>query len=211
MIQCAQPCSRPWPAGGRCRPASWRGAGSPPRAAAAHLRQLTDAGLIRVRVQGRHRYHEIVSSEVATVLEAIAQIAPPAPVRELDEERAAGELSDARTCYDHLAGRRGVQLRERLLAAGAIRQLDFRDHELTDRGHQLVEKLGIDLAALRASRRIFARSCVDWTDRRAHLAGALPAAVTGVFLERGWLTRAPGRRLWVADSFDDTIEEWLAL
>jgi hypothetical protein len=172
----------------------WRGARRP---------GIDDAGLIRVRVQGRHRYHEIVNPEVATILEAIAQIAPPAPVRPVDQERAAAGLSEARTCYDHLAGRRGVHLRERLLTARAIRQLDDRDHELTDHGQNLVEKLG-------ASRRVFARSCVDWTDRRVHLAGALPAAITSEFLERGWLTRAPGRRLRVADSFDDTSEEWLA-
>jgi DNA-binding transcriptional ArsR family regulator len=199
-------------AGGRALPAGElaRRAGLQPRAAAGHLRQLTDAGLIRVRVQGRHRYHEIVNPEVATVLEAIAHIAPPAPVQSLDEQQAALELAEARTCYDHLAGRRGVQLRDRLLAVGALRRLDDRDHELTDRGQHLVERLGIDLAALRASRRVFARSCVDWTDRRSHLAGALPAAITSVFIDRGWLRDAPGRRLLVAERFDDTIDEWLA-
>jgi DNA-binding transcriptional ArsR family regulator len=200
-------------AGGRALPAGElaRRAGLQPRAASGHLRQLTEAGLIRVRVQGRHRYHEIVNPEVASVLEAIAHVAPPAPVRSLDQERAAVELAEARTCYDHLAGRRGVQMRERLLTAGAIRQLDDRDHELTDRGQHLIEKLGIDLAALRASRRVFARSCVDSTDRRVHLAGALPAAITSVFLERGWLARAPGRRLRVTDTFDDRIDQWLAI
>jgi DNA-binding transcriptional ArsR family regulator len=199
-------------AGGRALPAGElaRRAGLQPGAASGHLRQLIEAGLIRVRAQGRHRYHEIVNPEIASVLEAIAHIAPPAPVRPLDQ-RAAVELSEARTCYDHLAGRRGVQLRERLLTAGAIRQLDDRDHELTDRGQHLIEKLGIDLAALRASRRVFARSCVDWTDRRVHLAGALTAAITRVFLERGWLTQAPGRRLRVTDSFDDRIDQWLAI
>jgi DNA-binding transcriptional ArsR family regulator len=200
-------------AGGRALPAGElaRRAGLQPRAASGHLRQLTDAGLIRVRVQGRHRYHEIVNPEVATVLEAIAHIAPPAPVQPLDQQQAALELSEARTCYDHLAGRRGVQLRDRLLAVGAIRHLDDRDHELTDRGQHLVERLGIDLAALRASRRVFARSCVDWTDRRSHLAGALPAAITSVFIDRGWLRDAPGRSLQVAERFDDKIDEWLAI
>jgi hypothetical protein len=166
--------------------------------------------LIRVRVQGRHRYHEIVNPEVATVLEAIAEIAPPAPVRSLSEHTAACALFEARTCYDHLAGRRGVQLRDRLLAAGAIRRLDDRDHELTDRGQDLVDQLGIDLAALRASRRVFARSCIDWTDRRVHLAGALPAAITSVFLARGGLTRGPGRSLRIAGDYDDHLEKWLA-
>ena len=184
--------------------------GCPPATASVHLRRLTEAGLIRVRVQGRHRYHEIVNPEVATVLEAIAEIAPPAPVRSLSEHRAACALLEARTCYDHLAGRRGVQLRDRLLAAGAIRRLDDRDHELTDRGQDLVDQLGIDLAALRASRRVFARSCIDWTDRRVHLAGALPAAITNVFLARGGLTRGPGRSLRIAGDYDDHLEKWLA-
>lgn len=199
-------------AGGRALPAGElaRRAGVQPATASTHLRRLTEAGLIRVRAQGRHRYHEIVDPEVATVLEAIAQIAPPAPVRSLSQHRAACALTEARTCYDHLAGRRGVQLRDRLLAAGAIRRLDDRDHELTDRGQHLVDRLGIDLAALRASRRVFARSCVDWTDRRIHLAGALPAAITSVFLARGWLTRGPGRSLRVAGGYDDDVAKWLA-
>jgi DNA-binding transcriptional ArsR family regulator len=199
-------------AGGRALPAGElaRRAGVHPATASTHLRRLTEAGLIRVRVQGRHRYHEIVNSEVATVLEAIAQIAPPAPVRSADQQLAACALSEARTCYDHLAGRRGVQLRDRLLAASAIRRLDDRDHELTDRGQYLLDELGIDLALLRTSRRVFARSCIDWTDRRAHLAGALPAAITTVFLARGWLTRGPGRSLRVAGGYDDNLEKWLA-
>ena len=199
-------------AGGRALPAGElaRRAGVQPATASTHLRRLTEAGLIRVRAQGRHRYHEIVDPEVATVLEAIAQIAPPAPVRSLSQHRAACALTEARTCYDHLAGRRGVQLRDRLLATGAIRRLDDRDHELTDRGQHLVDQLGIDLAALRASRRVFARSCVDWTDRRILLAGALPAAITSVFLARGWLTRGPGRSLRVAGGYDDAVAKWLA-
>jgi DNA-binding transcriptional ArsR family regulator len=199
-------------AGGRALPAGElaRRAGVQPATASTHLRRLTEAGLIRVRAQGRHRYHEIVDPEVATVLEAIAQIAPPAPVRSLSQHRAACALTEARTCYDHLAGRRGVQLRDRLLATGAIRRLDDRDHELTDRGQHLVDQLGIDLAALRASRRVFARSCIDWTDRRIHLAGALPAAITSVFLARGWLTRGPGRSLRVAGGYDDDVAKWLA-
>jgi DNA-binding transcriptional ArsR family regulator len=199
-------------AGGRALPAGElaRRAGVHPATASAHLRRLTEGGLIRVRVQGRHRYHEIVNPEVAAVLEAIAQIAPPAPIRSLRQHRTALALGEARTCYDHLAGRRGVQLRDRLLATGAIRRLDDRDHELTDRGQFLLDELGIDLASLRTSRRVFARSCIDWTDRRVHLAGALSAAITRVFLDRGWLTRGPGRTLRIARGYDESLEKWLA-
>jgi DNA-binding transcriptional ArsR family regulator len=199
-------------AGGRALPAGElaRRAGVHPATASTHLRRLTEGGLIRVRVQGRHRYHEIVNPEVASVLEAIAQIAPPPGIRSLSQHRAACALFEARTCYDHLAGRRGVQLRDRLLAAAAIRVLDHRDHELTDRGQHLLNELGIDLASLRASRRVFARSCIDWTDRRVHLAGALPAAITSEFLARGWLGRGPGRSLRVTGDYDNNVEKWLA-
>jgi DNA-binding transcriptional ArsR family regulator len=198
-------------AGGRALPAGElaRRAHVHPATASAHLRRLVAGGLIRVRVQGRHRYHEIVDPEVAAVLEAIAHIAPPAPVRSLRAHRAAVALTEARTCYDHLAGRRGVQLRDRLLDASAIRRLDDRDHELTDRGQYLLDHLGIDLASLRTSRRVFARCCVDWTDRRFHLAGALPAAITSEFLARRWITRGPGRSLRVAADYDDNVESWL--
>jgi len=136
-------------AGGRALPAGElaRRAGVQPGTASVHLRRLTEAGLIRVRTQGRHRYHEIVDPDVATVLEAIAEIAPPAPVA-VEDQQAACALSEARTCYDHLAGRRGVQLRDRLLVVGAICRLDDRDHELTDRGQHLVERLDIDLAGI---------------------------------------------------------------
>jgi DNA-binding transcriptional ArsR family regulator len=177
-------------AGGRALPAGElaRRAGVHPATASTHLRRLTEGGLIRVRAQGRHRYHEIVNPEVATVLEAIAQIAPPAPVPSLSQHRAARALP----------------------AAAAIRRLDDRDHELTDRGQYLLDELGIDLATLRGSRRVFARSCIDWTDRRVHLAGALPAAITSALLARGWLARGPGRSLRVASGYDDNVEKWLA-
>src|SRR5262245_39980465 len=135
-------------AGGRALPAGElaRQAGVQPATASAHLRRLIEGGLIRVRVQGRHRYHELVNPEVAAVLEAIAQTAPPAPIRSLRQYRTASALVEARTCYDHLAGRRGVELRDRLLAAAAIRRLGDRDHELTGRGQYLLDELGIDPA-----------------------------------------------------------------
>jgi DNA-binding transcriptional ArsR family regulator len=199
-------------ADGRALPAGElaRRAGVHPDTASSHLRRLTEGGLIRVRVQGRHHYHEIVNPEVASVLEAIAQVTPLAPVRSLNQQRAARALLEARTCHDHLAGRRGVQLRDRLLDAGAIDIVGDRDHELTDHGQHLLAGLGIDPNTVLASRRVFARSCVDSTDRRLHLAGALPAAITSAFVAQGWLARGRGRRLRVADDYDDNVETWLA-
>jgi DNA-binding transcriptional ArsR family regulator len=198
-------------ADGRALPAGElaRRAGVRPATATAHLRRLVDGGLIRVRVQGRHRYHELASPQVATALEALAQLAPAAPVRSLRQHSTATALAEARTCYDHLAGRRGVELRDQLLAAGALRLLDHRDHALTSAGESLVDALGLDLDAMRASRRVFARSCLDWTQRRPHLAGVLPAALTQRFLADGWLIRGASRAVHAAPDYDHRLETWL--
>lgn len=137
-----------------------------PATATAHLRRLGEGGLVRGRVQGRHRYHELAGPHVATVLEALAHIALEVPLRSLRQHRDARVMAEARTCYDHVAGRRGVELRDRLLATGALHSPDDRDHALTAHGERLIAALDIDLDQLRSSRRIFARSCLDWTQRR---------------------------------------------
>ena len=198
-------------AGGRALPAGElaRQAGVHPATATAHLRRLVDGGLVRVRAQGRHRYHELAGARVAAVLEALAQLAPAAEVRSLRAHRANAAMAEARTCYDHLAGRRGVELRDRLLAAGALRQVDELDHRLTESGRALVGELGVDVDRLAASRRVFARRCVDWTHRRPHLSGALPAALTTQFLARGWLLQGTGRALRVGDGYDRELAGWL--
>ena len=184
-------------------------AGVHPATATAHLRQLVDGGLVSVRVQGRHRYHELAGPGVAAVVEALAQLAPATPVRSLRSDRAARNLAEARTCYDHLAGRRGVELRDRLLAVDALQMVDDRDHRLTPRGHRLVGNLGIDARQLNMTRRVFARVCVDWTQRRPHLAGALPALLMHRFLELGWVTHGPGRCLRVTPDYEQRLDAWL--
>lgn len=186
-----------------------RRAGVRPATATAHLRRLVEGGLVKVRAQGRNRYHELAGPQVAAALEALAQIAPPAPVRSLRQHSAALKLAEARTCYDHLAGRRGVELRDRLLASGAVRQVNDRDHVMTSRGHGLLLALDIDARRLEASRRMLARSCIDWTERQPHLAGALPAALTARFLELGWLSRGQGRGLRITEDYDQRLANWL--
>lgn len=197
---------------GRALPAGElaRRAGIHPATATAHLRRLVDGGLIRARVQGRHRYHELADARVAAALEALAQVAPPAAVRSLRQHRSANALAEARTCYDHLAGRRGVELRDRLLTIGAVHLVDERDHLLTARGRQLIAALGIDHEGLLSGRRVFARSCLDWTSRRPHLSGALPAAITAHFLTQGWLSRRTGRELRVSPDYDRDLDQWLS-
>lgn len=198
-------------ADGRALPAGElaRRASVSPATATMHLRRLVDGGLVRVTVQGRHRYHQLAGPRVSAVLEALAHLASAVPVTSLRQHREVTALAEARTCYDHLAGRRGVELRDRLLAAGALRTTDDRDHNLTAHGERLITELNLDLDQLRSGRRIFARSCLDWTQRRPHLAGALPAAITNTLLACGWLERSTGRGLRVTAGYDQHLDRWL--
>lgn len=180
-----------------------------PATATVHLRQLVEGGLVSVRSQGRHRYHELAGPDVAAALEAVARIAPPVAVYSLRQDRAQRAIAEARTCYDHLAGRLGVELRDRLLATGVVRLVGGKDHELSDEGRTRVAELGIDVDEIERSRRIFARTCIDWTHRRPHLAGALPAAITARLLDLEWVTRARGRGLSVAPDYEQHLNDWL--
>ncbi|MGI8622923.1 MAG: ArsR/SmtB family transcription factor [Solirubrobacteraceae bacterium] len=181
-----------------------------PATATAHLRRLVNGGLVRVHVQGRHRYHELAGPEVAAALEALARIAPPVTIRSLRQDRTQQAIVEARTCYDHLAGRVGVELRDRLLADDALRPDGPRDHVLTDHGHQRLAALDLDPHELLRSRRTLARTCIDWTHRRPHLAGAIPAAITTRLIELGWLSRTTGRGLRLAPDYPQRLNAWLS-
>jgi len=196
---------------GRALPAGElaRRASVSPATATTHLRRLVDGGLVRVTVQGPHRYHQLAGPQVSAVLEDLAHLAPVSPVKSLRQHRDVTALAEARTCHDQVAGRRGVELRDRLLAAGALQTTDGRDHRLTAHGQTLIAELDIDLDRLRSGRRMFTRSCLDWTQRRPHLAGALPAAVTSTFLARRWLERSAGRGLRVTPGYDQNLDRWL--
>jgi DNA-binding transcriptional ArsR family regulator len=172
-------------------------AGISPATASAHLARLLDGGLVTVTRQGRHRYYRLAGHEVASVLEAIAQISPVRPVRSLRQSRDAAALAQARTCYDHLAGRAGVALFDALVRGGVLTGGGTaRDtaYEVTAEGVDRLADFGVDVAEVRRSRRRFAGACLDWTQRRPHLNGALGAAVTGRLLELGWIERGPYRR-----------------
>jgi DNA-binding transcriptional ArsR family regulator len=172
-------------------------AGVSPATASAHLARLLDGGLVTVTRQGRHRYYRLAGHEVAAVIEAIAQISPVSPVRSLRQSRDAAALAQARTCYDHLAGRAGVALfdallRQRVLSGGGTGQ--DAAYEVTPDGAGTLGEFGVNVAEVRRSRRRFAGACLDWTQRRPHLNGALGAAVTARLLQLGWIQRGPGRR-----------------
>ncbi len=161
--------------------------------ASEHLADLVAGGLVSVRVEGRHRYFSIASPEVAQALEAFSQICPTEEVHSLRQSAEMRALGYARTCYDHLAGVLGVAFFDGLQAAGWL-TVDGDAIAVTTHGQARLDDLGIDVAALRSQRRSFARPCLDWTERKPHLAGSLAAALTSVALERGWLERHERRR-----------------
>jgi DNA-binding transcriptional ArsR family regulator len=187
-----------------------RMAGVSPATASSHLAKLLDAGMVTVTVQGRHRYYELGGHEIAAVIEAISRISPPTPVRNLRQSREAAALDEARTCYDHLAGRAGVALLDALLASGILEEqkaenqarsrtgggdpTSATDYVVTGGGARALGTFGINVSDLRRSRRHFAGSCLDWTQRRRHLNGALGAAVTNRLFELGWIERGQRRR-----------------
>jgi DNA-binding transcriptional ArsR family regulator len=179
-------------------------AGVSPATASAHLARLLDGGLVAVTKQGRHRYYRLANHEVASVLEVIAQISPVKPVRSLRQSREAARLAQARTCYDHLAGRAGVELLDALLRTGILNGTGTGTHaryDVTGPGADTLAEFGVDVAQLRRSRRRFAGACLDWTQRRPHLNGALGAAVTARLLQLGWIERGASKRaIRVTDS-----------
>ena len=159
-------------------------AGVRPPTASSHLQKLLDAGLVTAVRKGRERHFRLAGSEVAEAIEALGVLAPPARVRGLRDANRKEALSRARTCYDHLAGRFGVEL-----AAGLVRDGCLRDSELrlTRRGEERMPELGIDIGVLRRLQRPLTRACLDGTERKLHLAGALGNALAAQMFERGWV------------------------
>jgi DNA-binding transcriptional ArsR family regulator len=162
-----------------------------------HLARLVDGRLLQVERQGRHHYYRLASPAVAAVLETLAAVAPPAAARTFQEGRAGQAIRYARTCYDHLAGVVGVALTESLLRRRALRARGG-DYELTPTGERLLSRLGADIAGARRARRAFARPCLDWSERKHHLAGALGTALLERLLALQWIRRsATGRAVLV--------------
>jgi DNA-binding transcriptional ArsR family regulator len=155
-----------------------------PSTASQHLGRLSDGGLLTVEAQGRHRYYRIADQKVAALLESLMAFAPACAASRTPD--VGFDLRFARTCYDHLAGTVATALYDRLAADGTL-HVTAEGIALTTEGARRLQALGIDSATLRAGRRQLARACLDWTERRHHLAGALGAALLGSFRERGWL------------------------
>jgi DNA-binding transcriptional ArsR family regulator len=183
-----------------------RRAGVSPSGASAHLRRLREGGLITQERIGRHRYFRLASPELAEALESLARVAPVRPASSLRESETTQALKRARTCYDHLAGELGVALADALVERKLLTRSD-EAFALTRDGAAWLGSLGVDLAVVGRSRRSFARACIDWSERRPHLAGALGAAVCDLFFARVWIRRLPGGR---AVAVTEDGRAWLA-
>ena len=161
--------------------------------ASGHLGRLVEAGLLSVRKQGRHRYFRLADSDVAETLErlmSLAQRTGAVPVRTGPRDAA---LREARICYDHLAGARGVAMFDSFRRRGFVEGEE--ELALTGEGRNFLVALGLDVDQLATRRRALCRACLDWSERRAHLGGALGAALLELMAERQWLRREAGRVL----------------
>lgn len=186
-----------------------------PPTASRHLGLLVEAGLLQASQSGRHRYHRLASAEVAKLLESIMQLAArnAAPVRRavVPGPRDAA-MRQARTCYDHIAGRLGVAIAQRLLADGAI-AFDGEAGHVTERCEPSLQRLGIggsDAAAQPGGKRPHCRPCLDWSERRFHVAGRLGTLICAHCLQRGWLLRRENSRaLEISPGGAVALRDWL--
>ncbi|GAA3756166.1 winged helix-turn-helix domain-containing protein [Micromonospora maritima] len=188
-----------------------RRAGVAASTASDHLTRLVRGGLLAEERQGRHRYVRLADPSVAQLVEDLAARtpAPATSPRTLRAASAGAALAYARTCYDHLAGRLGVLLHDALLARGVLDRAG--GLALTPAGTAWLAELGVPVEPLRATRRPLVRDCLDWTERRPHLAGALGAALCGRFLDLGWTARGAGRALRLTPAGRDGLAAALAL
>jgi DNA-binding transcriptional ArsR family regulator len=195
---------------GRALPASRLAneAGVSPATASSHLRKLTEASLLTVESHGRHRYYRLAGPEVGRLIEALQQLAPAVPVRSLRQDTRARALREARTCYDHLAGRLGVALMgtliEREYLTGGDGEYDVDrtpgdhragyghevDYTLTPAGQEFLAEFGVRIPP----RRRLIRYCVDWSEQAHHLSGALGRGLLDRLTELGWIQRSDGSR-----------------
>jgi DNA-binding transcriptional ArsR family regulator len=158
--------------------------------ASEHLRKLANARLLAVTQKRRNRYYRIASPLVAAMLEGIHAVAAiEVPPRYQPRSAKDDALRFARTCYDHLAGRLGVAIADALVHAGYL-TLGDDGGELTPAGRQFLEKFGVRLAPEPRSRRVYCRPCLDWSERRYHVAGHIGREILARCLELGWLTRS---------------------
>ena len=170
------------------------GAGVEPATATAHLKRLLEDGLVESASQGRHKYFRFASEQVAQLVESLMRLAPPRT--NAAAAKSAEPIRAARYCYDHLAGSLGTDLLALMLRKGWLEnEGDARQLALTAKGEKALALLGLDIAAARERRRQFACRCLDWSERKDHLGGALGAAIAEQFRAAHWIERQKHSRI----------------
>ena len=162
-----------------------------PQTASSHLSQMLDGNLLSLEKQGRHRYYRLANAEVATAIEALMSLVP---TQETKQAEVLEPIHLARSCYDHVAGRVGVALADGMQERDWLRAKG-KDFDITQKGEKAFAAFGIDLSSLEKQRRYLARQCLDWTERRHHVGGALGAALMANLLERKWLKQGDEARV----------------
>ncbi len=170
-------------------------AGITAQTASTHLAKLLAGGLVLVETEGRHRYYRLAGPDVAHALEQLAAIQPEAPVRRKALSPQGLQLRFCRCCYDHLAGQVGVALTRSMQKRGYILPAPDRQFEVTPAGIEWFGNMGLDVRALKPTRRGLARQCLDWTERTHHLAGPLGVEFMNVLCSAGWLRRSKSSRV----------------
>ncbi|PAE98197.1 ArsR/SmtB family transcription factor [Shouchella clausii] len=198
---------------GRFHPASELAymAGIKPQTASFHLAKMVDADVIAVEKQGRHRYYGIQDPEIAKIMESLLSIAPPQKIKSFNQASQDKAIRSARTCYDHLAGALGVKVTDSLLNMNVIRE-DKDGFVVTESGEEFFQAFQINLKKVRKKRRSFSHKCLDWSERRHHLAGALGNALLEKFIELNWVQRLPKTRaIQITDEGKQGLKETFSL
>jgi DNA-binding transcriptional ArsR family regulator len=170
-----------------------RAAGVSPQTTSGQLAKLAEARLLVLRKQGRYTYYRLASPLIGRMLEGIMAVAALGPPRHRPRSQQDEALRTARTCYDHLAGRLGVALSDSLAERGHV-LLGEDGGEVTPAGMAFLSGFGIPVAEIQSGRRAFCRPCLDWSERRPHLAGALGTALAARLFALGWLARQRASR-----------------
>ncbi|MHB1287023.1 MAG: ArsR/SmtB family transcription factor [Leptospirales bacterium] len=181
---------------GRALPASELAfrAGISSQTASEHLALMKKMGILCSEICGRHRYYRIVSHRMMETIEDLLAVSAEVRFRERPDIARVAPLRQARMCYDHLAGRLGVTLAEQFQKKGWV-FLEGKDFQITDIGRHQLEDFGVDWPALERSRRLFARRCIDWSERKPHIGGAFGAFLATRFMELDWIRRSQGSRV----------------
>lgn len=170
-----------------------------PSSVSNHLSKLLNGDIVKVDVQGRHRYYSFANSEVAYAVESLATLANPKPTSKPDKLLPKNDVKYCRTCYDHLAGKVGVLIADTLISQKII-ELHDKTFIVTPNGSKFFRNFGLEVTELQKQRRYFAKACLDWSERKYHIAGSLGAALFDKMLKMDWLRRTKNSRAIIITS-----------